>query len=463
MTLSLIINNTAHFFVTNTGNLTTPQLHTALQYTLRHTPQVYKNIVKITHVLQPNQRQRFDLWIKTECAAGLQQLLHLDYKGRLALQTSIEASSLPAQAIQLTSMLPQYRLTRWKAYRDRPPKQDRYLPKPTGPTPKNMLTWNINGLQSKISMLKGLITTIQVGVIAVQEHLWQVHQLTLHIENYVLFEKPKEKEFCGHCVYVHKNIAVHEIDTTCKHIIHLKVFGLTGSKPWNLLANQAMETTTFHPSLYCQRSPSLLYTYGHQLNLTVDKKELSTRRHGNTPERYIDHYIHTPNKTTLNPIIKVDTATTDISDRWPVVMTYSSSPPPPLAPQKKGNKKAISGHGLLLALFNKWDVLQTAEIKGETNLNTQATAWSSTLTKIGEELQFLRYPPSLNDKIHFDRKTADAIKNKSPEYLIHHLAGITPLVISKTSDTTPHLPFLSAAARRKKLSTTNSPKEIFRD
>ncbi|KAI8444996.1 hypothetical protein BY996DRAFT_6424860 [Phakopsora pachyrhizi] len=187
-------------------------------------------------------------------------------------------------------------------------------------------------------------------------------------------------------------------------------------------------------------------------------------------------------------------------------MTYSSSPPPPLAPQKKGNKKAISGHGLLLALFNKWDVLQTAEIKGETNLNTQATAWSSNLTNIGKELQLLRYPPSLNDKIHFDRKTADAIKksrklrlqllhlvpspekyqnilctdlidilnarasysedlaklpkdlpplprpqpsgtrSKSPEYLIHHLAGITPLVISKTSDTTPHLTFLSAAA-----------------
>ncbi|CAH7683810.1 hypothetical protein PPACK8108_LOCUS17549 [Phakopsora pachyrhizi] len=118
------------------GNLTTPQLHTAIQYTLRRTPQVYKNIVKITHVLQPNQRQRFDLWIKTEFAAGLQRLLHLDYKGRLALQTSIEVKSLPAQAIQLTSMLPQYRLTRWKAYRDIPPKQDLYIPKPTGPTHK---------------------------------------------------------------------------------------------------------------------------------------------------------------------------------------------------------------------------------------------------------------------------------------------------------------------------------------
>ncbi|CAH7687344.1 hypothetical protein PPACK8108_LOCUS22118 [Phakopsora pachyrhizi] len=196
-------NNTARFILTNTGNLTTPQLHNALQYTLR---------------------------------PGLQRLLHLDYKGRLALQTSLEANSLPAQAIQLTSMLPRYRLTRWKAYRDRPPKQEHYIPKTTSPTPKNLLTWNINGLQSKIPMLKELITTHQVGVIAVQEHLRQVHQLPLHIENYVLFEKPKEKGFRGHCVYIHKNIAAHEIDTNCKHIIHLKVFGLTGSKPWNLLA-----------------------------------------------------------------------------------------------------------------------------------------------------------------------------------------------------------------------------------
>ncbi|KNE99536.1 hypothetical protein PSTG_07250 [Puccinia striiformis f. sp. tritici PST-78] len=48
-----------------------PKKKLALQHSLRHHPLTLKGIVKVIPVLQPNRRQRFDIWVKNEVAAGL--------------------------------------------------------------------------------------------------------------------------------------------------------------------------------------------------------------------------------------------------------------------------------------------------------------------------------------------------------------------------------------------------------
>ncbi|KAH9455622.1 hypothetical protein Pst134EA_023082 [Puccinia striiformis f. sp. tritici] len=90
-----IIEGTTRYILTNTGSLTTPQLYSALQHTLRHHPPTLQRIVKVLPVLQPNRRPRFDIWIKNEVAAGLQKSLNLDFKGRQQLADYIFESKLP--------------------------------------------------------------------------------------------------------------------------------------------------------------------------------------------------------------------------------------------------------------------------------------------------------------------------------------------------------------------------------
>ncbi|PLW28095.1 hypothetical protein PCASD_22488 [Puccinia coronata f. sp. avenae] len=162
------IEGATRFILTNVGLLSTVQLHSALQHTLRHQKHQALGIVQVKPVLQPNRRRRFDLWVKHENAAGLRKALRLDFKSRKSLILERKKSTSWEEHIS-KHMLPRYRLYMWQAYRDRPIK-------PTSNTRiagdrLNVLTWNINGIKSKLPALQLLLQEQSVGIAAIQEHL----------------------------------------------------------------------------------------------------------------------------------------------------------------------------------------------------------------------------------------------------------------------------------------------------
>ncbi|PLW24965.1 hypothetical protein PCASD_25905, partial [Puccinia coronata f. sp. avenae] len=166
----LSLDGTQRFILTNTGSLTTKQLFTALENTLKNQPLILRSILKVKQIFQPNRRTRFDLWVKDQSSAGLQRALGLDYTGRQILAEDLEKRNLSTIERVTQGMLPRYRLSRWKSYRDR------IISKKQSPNGKALhlnqfMTWNINGIQSKLTCLKDLLLKNNVAVAAIQEHL----------------------------------------------------------------------------------------------------------------------------------------------------------------------------------------------------------------------------------------------------------------------------------------------------
>jgi hypothetical protein len=190
----LMMNGTQRFILTNTGSLTTKQLYMALTNTLKNQPLVLRNILRVKQIFQPNRRTRFDIWVKDQSSAGLQRALGLDYNGRQLLAEQLEHKKLSHLERITQGMLPRYRLSKWKSYRDR------VISKRISPTQRavqlnQFLTWNINGIQSKLTCLKDLLLKNNVAVAAIQEHLRTVYQATPTIPNYNIFEQPREEGF----------------------------------------------------------------------------------------------------------------------------------------------------------------------------------------------------------------------------------------------------------------------------
>ncbi|KAI9623287.1 hypothetical protein H4Q26_014791 [Puccinia striiformis f. sp. tritici PST-130] len=101
---------------------------------------------------------RFDIWVKNEVSAGLQRSLRLDFKGRKILSEEIKEKNLSWEETIMRSMLPRYRLCRWVATRDQPLTKGLVQGSTKDKAARiNVLTWNINGIKSKLPALKALL------------------------------------------------------------------------------------------------------------------------------------------------------------------------------------------------------------------------------------------------------------------------------------------------------------------
>lgn len=278
------------YILTNVGSISTVQMYSALEHSLRHCGTLFKGIVKIKPVLQPNRRRHFDIWVKHENSAGLQKALRLDYKRRKMLSQTIDPDHSNWSEVISKSMLPRYRLYMWKAYRDcplKPPGKDHAQGTNTR---LNLLTWNINGIKSKLPALKHLLQEKQVAIPSIQEHLRTLRHYVPGVSGYSLFDRPKEKGFRGQCLYVHQALNAHKIDTPTKHIIYVKVYGQTESHPWHILS-------VYMPSR-SSRGKDRGAIWGHLYNLLKNLlKNPDTSRYvtilgdPNDQEKQILHYL----------------------------------------------------------------------------------------------------------------------------------------------------------------------------
>ncbi|POV99139.1 hypothetical protein PSHT_13643, partial [Puccinia striiformis] len=364
------------YTLTNSGTVTTPQMYSALQNSLRRNPLVYDAIVKVIPVSQPTRRNRFDIWIKNEYAAGLQVALKLDYMGRKKLAEEIKHSNLSYEQLIMEKA------------RDAVIQIPKVVKETQQSNPCNLATWNVNGINSKLPAVRSYMVGNSLAIMGIQEHLRTINPYVPGIREYVIFEKPREKGFRGHCLYVHQHLAAHEVSTPCRNIIHIKVFGLTGQRPWNIVSvympsgtsqrtarNKVWgEIETTLKSLTSIEDP-LITLMGDLnddtvsvtkklskgafklLNLAVanDPTKTSTRNLKDKEGRYLDHVIHSPAARSLVDKTQVDDVSFDISDHWPVLIKTNLKNVKLMPTKKVWNRKHIVGHGRDLALSNRWD------------------------------------------------------------------------------------------------------------
>ncbi|KNE99537.1 hypothetical protein PSTG_07251 [Puccinia striiformis f. sp. tritici PST-78] len=257
-------------------------------------------------------------------------------------------------------------------------------------------------------MLKQLLQENNVSVAGVQEHLRTVCQYAPGVKNYNIFERPSEKGFRGHCLYIHTSLAAHEIQSTCKHIIYVKIFGLFGDKPWhifsvympsgNLRRKDRTEVWSHFKALLLplqkdgeslitlmgdfnqdQDTVSRILDRGNirclHLKLTSDPSSNSTRRVHEEEGQYIDHFINSPAALKCASTAKVDNISADLSDHWPIFLNHNTISKDTTRTNKVWNRKLIAGHGMELALSDRWSCLSTDDINTEEDLTNAASKW----------------------------------------------------------------------------------------
>ncbi|KAH9447113.1 hypothetical protein Pst134EA_029111 [Puccinia striiformis f. sp. tritici] len=148
------------------------------------------------------------------------------------------------------------------------------------------------------------------------------------------------------------------------------------------------------------------------LTISKDNHALTTRNLPDDTGRYIDHFINSPSVLKRVEKVQVDTVSSSVSDHWPVVqfqnnelVNVATKP----TPVKAWNRKALQGHGMELALSDRWDVFKSDNIENEGDLNEVAHQWVETLNTIGEELGMLAVPKE-QQAFEFDRKTKALVK-----------------------------------------------------
>ncbi|KAI7946037.1 hypothetical protein MJO29_012425 [Puccinia striiformis f. sp. tritici] len=144
------------------------------------------------------------------------------------------------------------------------------------------------------------------------------------------------------------------------------------------------------------------------LKLTSDPSSNSTRRVHEEEGQYIDHFINSPAALKCASTAKVDNISADLSDHWPIFLNHNTISKDTTRTKKVWNRKLIAGHGMELALSDRWSCLSTDDINTEEDLTNAASKWVEILNATGEELGLLSVPKEQQTQ-HFDRATKAAI------------------------------------------------------
>ena len=106
-----------------------------------------------------------------------------------------------------------------------------------GPPKRSILTFNVNGIWNKKSEVELLLNRQNVGIAAIQETLVSKKEYSLHLAGYEVYQRHRTKNFRGHALAIHKSLTSYKVGNSEEEcFIHVKVIGLTDSKPWHVIA-----------------------------------------------------------------------------------------------------------------------------------------------------------------------------------------------------------------------------------
>ncbi|KAJ3831908.1 Endonuclease/exonuclease/phosphatase, partial [Lentinula raphanica] len=227
------------FCVFHTGDLTQKEFWTILKHGTAES--VWRSIVRIQRINQPNGHKRIDIWVKKVNSAKFKQMMGLDSlqrrKGlRVDRRNPIKLLSGNG-GMKVPLAMKRWRVDYYRDYRDR----ERKFKPPVGPIarsfPTGIATININGLKQRKEELFEMMRRGRIAVLALQETLLYEGSYALIHPEYQIFNRPAKDGFRGQAILVHKSYNAYEVTKDRSDFFtHIRVSGLsTDSGPWHFI------------------------------------------------------------------------------------------------------------------------------------------------------------------------------------------------------------------------------------
>lgn len=111
-----------------------------------------------------------------------------------------------------------WRLAVWKPYRQR-----RCKPVESVPQFSTIMSWNVNGFNSKKYIIERVLYDEKVGVLLMQETLHNSASSPLRLQGYNTFSIERVHGFRGQAILVHSNLRAYQIMHEEKFLLHVKI------------------------------------------------------------------------------------------------------------------------------------------------------------------------------------------------------------------------------------------------
>lgn len=207
----------AKFVVFNTGAATSAHFYKVIRTTMGDTWN--RSLLSVSRVDKRGSRPRLIIEVKPELAEILKRGLREATRDSNPHFRAISRNLL--REPELRGGVPgKWRLTEFKPFRKRRTRQEVVLPDEAF---SNILTWNVNGFQSKFLEIEDALLKQKVGIAMLQETLQNSSRRPLRIRGYNTFEYDREEGFRGQAILVDNRIPAYHIPHAEKHILHVKV------------------------------------------------------------------------------------------------------------------------------------------------------------------------------------------------------------------------------------------------
>jgi len=205
----------------------------------RLSPEILSGVHRIQNVVQPNGRNRMDMWVAARVASKIKSAMYLTATARR--EGTMTNFKFPLRELDKlwkpNASTKHWRIDVYRKWRERVPTQTFRNEGPLPNPRKKVLTFNVNGINNKQTEVMALLEKSEVGVAALQETLVDKYAPKLRMPGYEVYDRVKTKIFRGQALLIHKSFTSYEVGKD-KHnsYIHVKVVGLTEGPPWHVIS-----------------------------------------------------------------------------------------------------------------------------------------------------------------------------------------------------------------------------------
>lgn len=205
----------AKFVVFNIGSTTATEFRDILTSCLG--PAWGAALLRISRIANGRTPPRLLIDVRSDLAGVLKVNVRETFRqGNPRLRTSLKGCFVSNWKKKL--MPGKWRLAEWRPFCHR-------ITRPVKPVPQytSIMTWNVNGFDSKKFMIEKVAHDEKVGILLLQETLHNSACSPLCLQDYNTFSIERVAGFRGQAILVHTNIRAYQIMHEEKFLLHVKI------------------------------------------------------------------------------------------------------------------------------------------------------------------------------------------------------------------------------------------------
>lgn len=205
------------FVIFNTGHTTTAEFYSIIRRCLSE--HWAKGIVKVSRIETRKSQPRLAVLFRQDLAEHFRKSLRETFRDGNPTFRSRLSGILSVR--EMRNNIPmKWRIAEWKSYCDRAKATEG---KSVDRTFSNVLTWNVNGFESKKLQIENCLWHEKVAIAMIQETLQSSQRYPLRIKGYSTFSIDRKMGFRGQAILVRNELPAYQIPNVENCILHVKV------------------------------------------------------------------------------------------------------------------------------------------------------------------------------------------------------------------------------------------------